>query len=76
MSKITEIKPAVKTEADETLSFAMGKFESCLVVGYGVDDGLLLSTATHSLALADVILMLKLLERSLLDMATEEYEDE
>jgi hypothetical protein len=67
MSDLKEITKVEESEADATLRFALGKFESLIVVGYSNEHGLLMSTGTQDLDTGDVLVMMEMLKSSMVN---------
>jgi hypothetical protein len=67
MSDLKEITKIEESEADATLRFALGKFESLIVVGYSNEHGLLMSTGTQDLDTGDVLVMKEMLKSSMVN---------
>jgi hypothetical protein len=67
MSGLKEITKIEESEADATLRFALGKFESLIVVGYSNEHGLLMSTGTQDLDTGDVLVMMEMLKSSMVN---------
>jgi hypothetical protein len=71
MSDLKEVGKIEESEADATLRFALGKFESLIVVGYSNDHGLLMSTGTQDLDTGDVLVMMEMLKSSMVNSFSE-----
>tara|TARA_R110000744_G_scaffold49910_1_gene108210 strand:- start:131 stop:370 length:240 start_codon:yes stop_codon:yes gene_type:complete len=71
MTDLKEISKIDESEADATLRFAIGKFESLIVVGYSNEHGLLMSTGTQDLETGDVLVMMEMLKGSMINNFSE-----
>lgn len=71
MTDLKEITKIEESEADTTLRFAIGKFESLIVVGYSNENGLLMSTGTQDLETGDVLVMMEMLKTSMVNNFSE-----
>lgn len=67
MTDLKEVGKIEESEADSVLRFAIGKFESLIVVGYSNENGLLMSTGTQDLDTGDVLVMMEMLKTSMIN---------
>lgn len=71
MTDLKEVGKIEESDADATLRFSIGKFDSLIVVGYSNEHGMLMSTGTQDLETGDVLVMMEMLKGSLVNNFSE-----